>query len=148
MTDNKIRARFIFEILGKPPEHLKETLSQMIDKLSEINGVVIEEKIIKEPTLIEDEKVKDMYTTFADVEITSDSMQQILIIVFNMFPAHVEIIEPGEISMQNFEFTELLNDVISKLHRYDEVAKRLTIERGMFLKKIKELEESKTEDKK
>ena len=139
MTD-KITANFVFEILGKPPEHIKETLSQMIDKLEVIKGVKIENKKVHEPKLVEDEKVKDIYTTFAEVEITSETASGMLAIVFNMFPAHIEIIEPETIGLENFEFSELLNELIVKLHRYDELAKRWAIEKGILLRKMKELE--------
>jgi hypothetical protein len=146
MTD-KIKARFIFEILGKPAEHIKETLSQMIDKLEEIKGVKISEKTIHEPKLIEDEKVKDMYTTFAEVEVVSETMNAILAIIFNMFPANVEIIEPETFVVKNFDYSGLLNEVIAKIHRYDEVTKRLLMERNMLVNKIKEMSTQKEEVK-
>ena len=35
MSDQKIKAQFIFEMLGKPAEHLKETLENLLKKLDE-----------------------------------------------------------------------------------------------------------------
>jgi len=54
-------------------------------------------------------------------------------------PSHVEIIEPEEIRFKNFEMSGLLSDLTIKMHRYDEIAKILTVERNMLIGKLKEL---------
>ena len=43
---NKIRALFIFEILGRPPEHIKKTLEEFVHKLGQQKGVEIDRKEI------------------------------------------------------------------------------------------------------
>ena len=69
---DKIRARFVFEILGRPPEHIITTLNQFIDKLEEIKEVKVEERIVHEPKLIEEGKGTGLYTTFAEVELLAN----------------------------------------------------------------------------
>ncbi len=130
---------FIFEILGKPPEHIKETMSQLVDKLGELPGIKIDKKIIHEPKPIKDENAKDLFTTFAEVEILGKEINSLVDVMFHAMPSHVEIIEPEEIRLRNFDVSSLLSGLTVKLHRYDEIAKALTIERNVLIGKLKEL---------
>lgn len=150
----KIKAMFIFEILGRPPEHIKETLSQLIDKLAELPGVEISSKKVHEPKKLEKEGAKDLFTTFAEVEILGKDLNTIIMLVFHALPSHVEIIEPDELTFKNFDISGLLSDLTLKLHRYDEIAKAITIERNILANKLKEIkgeieiEHTKPENKK
>jgi hypothetical protein len=143
MSD-KIKAMFIFEILGKPPEHIKETMSQLVDKLAELPGIEINKKTIHEPKPIKENADKKgdtsgLFTTFAEVEILGKDINSLITVVFYAMPSHVEIIEPEEIRFKNFEMSGLLSDLTVKMHRYDEIAKALMIERNMLIGKLKEL---------
>ena len=62
-----IRAILIVEVIGKPPEHLTETLNDIIKKIDEEKGVDVKEKKLHEPVLMKDQK--DFYTSFAEVEV-------------------------------------------------------------------------------
>ena len=137
----KIRVMFIFEILGRPAEHIKQTISQLVDKLGEFPGIKIDKKTIHEPKLLENEKTKDLFTTFAEVEVLGDDINAIINIVFNALPSHVEIIEPEELEFKNFDLTNLLSSLTVKLHRYDEIAKAITLERSMLINRLKEMQE-------
>jgi len=70
---DKIRAMFIFEILGRPPEHIKETMSQLVDKLAELPGIEIDKKTVHEPKPVKEENagkegnMSGLFTTFAEV---------------------------------------------------------------------------------
>ncbi len=145
MTEEKIRAMFIFEILGRPPEHIKETMSQLVDKLAELPGIEINKKIVHEPKPVKEEKTNKegnasgLFITFAEVEILGKDINSLIMVVFYAMPSHVEIIEPEEIKFKNFDISNLLSDLTVKLHRYDEIAKVLTIERSMLIGKLKEL---------
>ena len=138
MTD-KIRAMFIFEILGRPPEHIKTTMSQLVDKLAELPGIEIAKKTVHEPKPVKDENAKEWFTTFAEVEVLGKDINSLITLVFYAMPAHVEIIEPEEIRLKNFEMSGLLSDLTVKMHRYDEIAKALTIENNRLISKLKEL---------
>lgn len=144
MTD-KIKAMFIFEILGRPPEHIKETMSQLVDKLAEIPGIEIDKKTVHEPKPFKEERANKeenasgLFTTFAEVEILGKDINSLITVVLYAMPSHVEITEPEEIRFKNFEISNLLSDLTVKMHRYDEIAKALTIERNMLIGKLKEL---------
>jgi hypothetical protein len=138
---NKIRTKFIFEILGRPAEHIKVTLNQFIDKLEEIKEVKVEERIVHEPKLIEKENVQDFYSTFAEVELTTETLAVVVDIVLHMLPSHVEILEPSELKFKNFDLSSLLSNLTIKIHKYDEIAKASIIDRNMLTKKLAEMEE-------
>ena len=144
---DKIRAKFIFEILGRPPEHIKTTLGQFIDKLEEIKEVKIEERIVHEPKLIEDEENKGLYSTFAEVELTTETLAVIVDIVLHMLPSHVEILEPTELKFQNFDLSSLLSNLTVKIHRYYEIAKAALMQNNILKKKLEEFEGKKDEPK-
>ncbi len=141
MASDKIKALFIFEILGRPPEHIKETMELLVDKLGELEGVEINSKKIHEPKLIEKEGVKDLFSAFSEVEILGEDLNAILNVVFHAMPSHVEILSPNELKFKNFDLSSMLSALTVKLHRYDEIAKISIIEKNMLTKKLKEMEE-------
>jgi len=152
----KIKALFIFEILGKPAEHIKETLNKMIDQLGENKNLEVVRRVVHEPKLVENdesEKTKideleraefirqGLYSTFAEVEIETEDLNIMVAIVLNMLPAHVEILDPSELVMSNNNMSGLMTELTVKMHKYDEVTKVLMLEKEHLLNKLKEAEE-------
>ncbi|MEK6830678.1 MAG: hypothetical protein AABX77_01485, partial [Nanoarchaeota archaeon] len=144
----KIRSLFIFEILGKPAEHIKKSLEELIEKLGKQKGIQIVKKQVHEPKKLDEESKKGkvivgegLFTTFAEVEIITENISLVLGIVLNMLPSHVEIIEPNEYRFKNFELSSLLTELTVKIHKYDEIAKILMFERKNILDKLRETEE-------
>jgi hypothetical protein len=60
--------------------------------------------------------------------------------MFNIFPSHVEIIEPEEIKISNLELGSVMSELALKLHRYEQVTKGLTGEREIFIKRLNEID--------
>ncbi|MGV8152134.1 MAG: hypothetical protein ACP5OG_03560 [Candidatus Nanoarchaeia archaeon] len=150
--EDKIRAFLIFEILGKPADYIKEALGGLVEKLGKTQGVSIKNNKMHEPKKLEDEKYpqKDLFTTFAEVELEADGFETLLFITFNFMPSHVEIIDPQEARFANSELSSIISTLITKLHRYDELVKGIAIERNLYKHRVKELEEKfgvKPEDK-
>lgn len=146
--EEKIKAAFIFEMLGRPPEHIKATLEQFIGKLGEQPGIELINKKIHEPRPLETKDDKgdtkenrELFTTFAEVELNIDNLDLVFAIVLNMLPANVEIIEPTSLKLNNFDISKMLSELTIKLHKYDEIAKSMMIREGEFTKKINELQE-------
>jgi len=141
----KIKALLIFEILGKPAEHIKITLEQLIDRLGENKGVKITERKVHEPHQVEQEgeddayKIEGLFCTFAEVEIEVDELNLLLAIVFNMLPSSVQVIEPAEFRMKNFDLSSFLSELVVRMHKYDEISKTMLIERECLMKEVKEL---------
>ena len=75
-----ITAIMILEVMGRPKEHLIETLEDLIKKVGEEKGVTIIEKKLHEPTEVKDQK--DLFTTYAEVEVEVEQALQLAILMF------------------------------------------------------------------
>jgi len=152
MSSNKdletknIRAVMILEVLGKPAEHLTETLNNLISKIGEEKGVEIMSKKINEPVLMKDQK--EFYTSFAEVEVEVEEILHLAILLFKYMPAHVEIISPELIALTNNGWNDVFNELTRRLHGYDEIARILQTEKKILENKFRELSAKGKEEKK
>ena len=131
----KINAILMLEILGKPAEHIKKILSQIIDKLAEEKDVRLIEKKIADPKEIPEQK--ELFSSFAEVEIETN-LEKLLAICFGYMPSHIEIISPEYLKFKNYELNISLNVLIRRLHQSDELAKGMMIERHILAEQIKQ----------
>ena len=145
LTDDKIRAILIVEVLGKPPEHLKNTLGKIAEAIGSEKDVEVKEKKINEP--IEMANKKGYYTSFAEIEVETKAVIQLIMIMFKYMPAHIELLSPENLKLSNNELGELFNEVGRRLHGYDEIARVIQLEKNILEKKLKELLENKKESK-
>ena len=164
MEERKINVSFIVEILGRPKEHLKTSLEGMLGKLDEEKGVTIIEKKIHEPkefeNKVDDSEKKDelkekiesgnklvmenkLFTTFAEVEVELDDLNALMVLSFNYMPSNIEINYPEHFVLKNSDIGGILTNTILRLHRYDEIVKKITIDKKILEEKIKELIEKK-----
>ena len=141
MDEGKIRALFIFEMMGRPPEHIKNALEGFVKKLGEQKGVEIVKQTINEPRPLEKEGVEDLYTTFAEVELETDTLGIIFDITVHMLPAHVEILGPEELILKNFELSSTLSALTIRLHKYDEIAKAALMDRNILMQRLQEMQQ-------
>ena len=135
--ESKIKAVMVLDIIGRPPEHLVESLEEIIKNIENEKDVVVKSKNIKEPTFMKEHK--EFYTTFAEVEIEVGNMLTLALILFKYMPAHFEIFEPEILALSNNGWNEILNELARRLHGYDEVARIMQAEKEILLKKIEEL---------
>jgi len=131
----KIEAVFIMEALGRPPEHLKETLGNMIDKIDKEKDVSLKDSKIAEPKNVKDEK--NVFSSFAEVEFET-TLEKLLKLTFSYMPANIEIISPENLKLTNSNMNDFFNQLTQKLHQYDEVAKTMMMQRKQLAKQIKE----------
>ena len=140
-NESKIEVTMVLEVLGTPKDKLVPALEEIIKSLGEEKGVKILENKINEPTELKENK--EIYTTFAEVVVEINNVSLLFGIIFKYMPAHLEISSPEKIIFTKNEFNESVNELIRRLHAYDEVARILQIEKAKMNKKIKELEEGK-----
>ena len=133
----KINAILIFEVLGRPPEKLTETLNEIINQIDKERGISVKEKDIKEPVEMKEEK--GFYSSFAEVEIKAEEISNIGMIVFKYMPSHIEIISPESITLTNNECNNIFNEITRRLHGYDEVARVVQFEKAVLEKKLRSL---------
>jgi hypothetical protein len=129
----------ILEILGRPPEFLTETLEKIMKDMEGEKGVSVLNKKINPPVLMKNQK--DFYTSFAEVEVETESLTNLTILIFKYMPAHVELISPQNINLKNSDFEEILNEITRRLHGYEEVARILQNEKNILENKLKEISE-------
>lgn len=145
----KVRAIVVFEMIGRPVEHLKETMNKFVETVVAEKGIKLIEKRIHEPKkLKQDEKDEkairfegnpELFSTFSEIEIETENILGIVAIVFKYMPAHIEIIEPHEFETSNLDMGFIINEILLKLHNYDAVAKSAIMQNQMLAQKLKEL---------
>jgi hypothetical protein len=133
----KLQVNLIFEIMGRPPEHVKQSLTNLVMKIASDKGVKLIGKEIHEPVKIENSK--DLFSSFAEVSLELDSIANYLQIIFNYMPAHIELVRPEEITFTNRDLNEMANALAQKMHQYDAIAKNSMIEKDILMKKLYEV---------
>jgi len=144
-SNENVRAMLILDIIGRPASYLVENLERIIEGMKKEKGVKIIGNNIKEPVPMKENK--ELFTTFAEIEVETDDIMYLCGLMFKYMPAHVEVISPEEIKLSNNGWSEILSELIRRLHAYDEVARIIQTERAILLKKIQELQNSKNTDK-
>ncbi|OIO41272.1 hypothetical protein COX97_00600 [Candidatus Pacearchaeota archaeon CG_4_10_14_0_2_um_filter_05_32_18] len=152
-----IKAAFIIEILGRPADHVKTTMEQLVDRLGNEKGTKIIQREIHEPveySLEEETKENEitikqkLFTTFAEVEAEFEGVEHLLMATFNYMPSSIEIISPENFILKNHDISGILTGIVVRLHRYDEVTKKLVVDREILESQLKQvLERTKQEGK-
>ncbi len=148
----KIHALMILEVIGKPKEFLTETLVNLVKQMDSEPGVVVKRKDIKEPKKMEEHTAvadnsggtlkvepKEFYVSFAEIEVELDSIFNLVFMMFKYMPANVEIFSPEVLALTNNGWNEVLNELIRRLHSYDEVARVLQVEKAVLENKLRNL---------
>lgn len=133
----KMQVNLIIEIMGKPKEHVSESLKFLVDKMSERSGVKIINKTLHEPVEIKDSK--DLFTTFAEISAEFDSLESYFGFIFAYMPSNVEIISPKSFEIKNNDLTDIGNKLLVRLHDYDAIAKKIIAEKNFLLAKLYEV---------
>ncbi len=137
MEKKKIEMVMILEIIGFPKEHLISSLKDMINLLRIEESVKITDEKISEPTLVKDQK--QFYTSFAEVNLEVEDMMHLVMLLFKYMPSNIEIITPEQISLSNSDWSEILSEMTRQLHKYDEIARVLELQKKELGKRVVEL---------
>jgi hypothetical protein len=132
-----IKAKFIIEIMGRPAEHIKEALNTLVIKMGSDEGVELLGKTYHDPKKIE--KVDNLWTAFADVELSFDNIHRFFNAIMTYMPAHVEIFEPENFKLDVAGINELANYFTATLHKYDAIAKKVVGEKEILIRKLEHL---------
>lgn len=126
--EKKVHAIIIIEILGKPAEHIDKAIRDLVESLGKEKNVEVLNKKFYEP-----KPAENLFITFCEVEIAVPSLLRLMEICFAYMPSSVEIIQPTDLSFNLNDANFILNALISRLHQYDAIAKKITFE-NMILK--------------
>ncbi len=132
-----IRAVMIVEVIGKPPEHLTETLENIAKSIGEEDGVQLVDKKINEPISMKENK--EFYTSFAEIEVEVEEIMRLAGLMLKYMPAHIEIIHPELIALTNNGWNDILNETVRRLHGYDEIARIIQSEKIILENKLRAL---------
>ncbi len=134
-----IQASVIFEIMGRPKEYLVESMNEVVDNLSKEKGVKIIKRKVHEPKELDDRK--GIFSTFSEIDAEFENNESFFVMMFNYMPANVEVISPSEWKFKRDEFNTFVNELLRKLHQYDNLAKGFIIEKNNMQNYINELHE-------
>ncbi len=128
--------RAVVEVLGKPKEHVEKSIRAYLKKLGEDKNYVLLRQELAESR---QQPGQELWAVFAEVEVKTASLDKISHFCFEYMPSLIEIIKPKELVFKDNEVSLFLNDLQSKLHQVDMVAKQLKLENDIFKKSIHDL---------
>lgn len=137
--ENKgINAILILDIIGRPKEHLVESLKGLIEEqMKNEPRVLIKDYKIKEPVNLKDNN--DFFTTFAEIEVEVDGILDLVVLMFKYMPAHVEVITPEIIALTNNSWGDILSEITRRLHGYEEIVRVSQVEKNILENKLKDI---------
>ncbi len=130
---NEIVVKAIIEVAGFPKEHIEQAMVSVVEKLKTDFKVIREE--VYEAVALKD-KMEGFWSTFCDIEINFNNLDEFIVFCFEFMPSSVEIVSPENLNFSNLEFGNLLNDLLGRLHKYDMLVKELTASNSVMKKKL------------
>ena len=121
----KVLFRAVVEVLGKPKEHVDSTLNGYLKKLKENSRYQVVKEDLAELKQHED---SELWMAFAELEIRTAGVGEIIDFCFDYMPSLIEIIEPEELQLDSLVVSSFLNDLQAKLHSVDMLAKQMKME--------------------
>jgi hypothetical protein len=142
----KISSNVMFEMMGRPPEHLEETMRSLIGAISAEKGISVKNSKVHPAKKIDNKDVEgkviaegELFSTFAEVEVETENLLTLLSLIFRYMPSHIEVIYPEKFSLANVDFNLIINQLIARLHNYDAVAKGALMNNQLLAKKLEGL---------
>ena len=118
----EIVCRAVIEVLGKPKEHIEETINSYLQKMESDSRFTVKSK---ETAEIKQQEDSDLWVTFSEVEFSATKIQDLVSFCFEYMPSILEVISPSEVTLTNYDTSQLLNDMQARLHHVDMVAKQM-----------------------
>ncbi len=122
---NKIEARAIIDMLGTPKEHVEQILRDYIKKLKEDFTITNEE-------YAESVQKEKYYSTFVEIELEFEKMEDVLTFCFDAMPSSIEIMSPEKLSFDANVLTGFLNDLQAKVHQVDAIMKDVSAKQQLL----------------
>jgi hypothetical protein len=132
----EITFRALMEVLGKPKEHVKESLEKYISQLKSSDKYTI---LNEEYAEVEKREDSDLWATFVELELKTNSMEDLIMFCFEYMPSSIEILQPAEFKLADQDVSHLLSNLQGRLHQIDMVAKQLKLENDILKKNASSL---------
>lgn len=121
----KVLFRAVVEVLGKPKEHVDSSLKGYLQKLKENSHYQVVKEELAE---LKKHEESELWMAFAELEIRTSGVAEIIDFCFDYMPSLIEIIEPEELQLDSLAVSSFLNDMQAKLHGVDMLAKQMKME--------------------
>lgn len=118
--DNLIEFRVILEILGKPKEHVETTMNSLVNQIKTLKKINLVDSFISEA-----KPQEHLFSIFAELELKTDKISNIVGFCFDFMPSSVEITSPDELKFTSNDLSDFLSDLQAKLHNGDMITKKL-----------------------
>lgn len=134
--EKSVTFRTVLEVAGRPQEHVESSLKSYLDNLKKDKKYTLLSEDIAE---IQKQEGQQLWMVFAELEIKTASVQDIISFCFDYMPSLIEILEPSEMQLQSQTVSSLLNDLQARLHQVDMVAKQLRLQNEHLQKNTQDL---------
>ena len=123
-----IRCRVIIEVLGKPKEHVEESIKDYVEHIRKDAELVL----LKEEFSEAQEQGK-LWTQFVELDLVCKGIHKLTSFCFEYMPSSIEIEKPEHLVLTNSELSGVFNDLQARLHSVDMAIKQSKAEND-FLK--------------
>ena len=124
-----IRCKAIIEVLGKPKEHVEDSIKDYIIHIKNDNELVILNEEFSEV-----KEQNSMWSQFVEIDLVVKGFGKLIGFCFQYMPSSIEVVKPESVMLSDRNISDLFNDLQGKLHSVDMVVKQQKSEND-FLKK-------------
>ncbi len=117
-----LHIRVMFEVVGRPKEHVQKTMSAYIENLKKDTELIF----VSEEFDDAEEMEEGVFGAIAEIELLLQNTEKLTWLCVNFTPASLEILEPAQITIEQKEMTNWYNDLLSRLHEIGVGQKTLT----------------------
>ncbi len=125
-----LRANIIFEIIGKPKEHIEKTLKSYIENIKQDEELTIVNEEYENAEEMED----GVFGVVAETEMLLPSLEKLNWLCINFTPASIEILEPNKKTITAKEIMDWTNDLLSRLHEIGMIQKNTQGQQDVLIK--------------
>ena len=131
--EKTILFRAMIEVVGAPQDYVAKSIK---DYLGSLRLDKKYEVLTSDIAAVEKQSKQELWGTFAELEVKTDKIDNLLNFCFDYMPSVIEIIEPEEIKISERDLSNFLSDLQAKLHSVDVIAKQVKLENDSLKKSI------------
>jgi hypothetical protein len=144
LAEGWLRVRTVIELVGKPKEHIEQTMKNYIGRIKGEKDIKIVDHTVadiekKDIGSEEEGMVKDMWATFAELDMFVKDPTTLTYFCLDYMPSSIEISDPTQVTYTSNDLTEFFNDLQARLHSIDLIAKQTKSETVFLRKNIEHL---------
>ena len=139
LAEGWIEIYALFEIIGRPKEHIEATLKKYVDEFTSSDNIEAIETDSGEPIEAGEDEHGKYWSSIMEGKFLIKDFSTLFNLLINYTPSRVEILSPTSITLKDSQMTNLLNELLQKLHYINQVSITATKEIAQSRKDIKHL---------